>query len=666
VAAASTQFRTLFDLLTFRRRCFPVAQDYIGPITFLPRPQRAASATITPTMPTTTAPVDSFPQVADQIPADYTPSASAINDTVYLPAKPPRRVAHGFLTSCVAVAGRAVSLVVRYKVELAPAITTSSLTALGWWQHFTTASHYATGACTALAVAGAAVAAYGLERKHDRVTAGGAALAVAFGDIAAAAGGGPGAMSLTATAVSTALAYGAYVPWLIRHRTSHNPITAAVAPSVLSTAEPDAIEAPEGASITVTAAGPFYDNAIPYQDDTSKDIADPIRIGWDENGQPVHLTLLYRHTLIAGAADWGKSGILNLIIKKLIRKDHVELYGIDLKPGTPELGPWAPLFKKIASTPEEARDLLRAIKAEGDRRGAHLQQLSLTELTAGREPVRKWIPGKHGTSIYVITDELGELIRQDEQLRKEEAEYRKLDKENALPPEPAVTTLYESGLAVLRFLAIHFIAATQQPSARVFGGNTDMRGNYANRISTRAGEAGHAEFVFGKGCRGAGFVPEKLTRPGEFFLQSPEMPQIEPPRCRAEWVSDRDIAADVAHLHAVRKPVLPVGRFAPEGGTLHLLRQTTPPKPAGPPAPVYPDGTTVPRDEWPDLYRVFCRLCETNGAATKDDLVENGPFASRDTARRAMDVWVQRGVLVRKAGRTEQFYLPDADETRDA
>jgi hypothetical protein len=665
VAAASTQFRTLFDLLTFRRRCFPVAQDYIGPITFLPRPQRAASVTITPTMPTMTAPVDSFPQVADQIPADYAVSSPAINDTVYLPAKPPRRVAHGFLTSCVAVAGRAVSLVVRYKVELVPALTTSGLTALGWWQHFTTASHYATGACTALAVAGAAVAAYGLERKHDRVTAGGAALAVAFGDIAAAAGGGPGAMSLTATAVSTALAYGAYVPWLIRHRKDHKPITAAVAPNVVNTAEPDAIEAPDTDTIDVTAT-PFYANVIPYADETTDDITQPIRIGWDENGQPVHLTLLYRHTLVAGASDFGKSGIVNLIIKKLLKKQHTELFGIDMKPGAPELGPWAPKFKRLATTPEQARDLLQYVRAECDRRGAFLANLSAREMAAGRGPVRKWIPGVHGSAWWVVTDELAELIRQDEELRKQEAELRKLEPEFAGAPEQDIAITYESLLAIARFLGIQFVSATQQPSAQVFGGRTDARGNYANRISTRVGEAGHTPFIFGRGCTGKGWKPEELTRPGEFFLAAPEMPLIEPPRCRAEYVTDLDIAADVAHLHAARTPVIPVGRFAPDGATLHLLRPATPPKPAGPPAPVYPDGTTVPRDEWPDLYRVFCQLCAEQGHATKDDLVAAGPFASRDTVRRAMDVWVQRGVLVRKAGRTEQFYLPDADETRDA
>lgn len=93
----------------------------------------------------------------------------------------------------------------------------------------------------------------------------------------------------------------------------------------------------------------------------------------------------------------------------------------------------------------------------------------------------------------------------------------------------------------------------------------------------------------------------------------------------------------------------------------HLHRGHVPPKPAGPPPQTYPDGTTVGRDEWPDLYRVFCSLCADQGFATKEQLTDAGPFASRDTVRRAMEVWLRHDVRVRKAGRAEQFHLPHND-----
>jgi hypothetical protein len=75
----------------------------------------------------------------------------------------------------------------------------------------------------------------------------------------------------------------------------------------------------------------------------------------------------------------------------------------------------------------------------------------------------------------------------------------------------------------------------------------------------------------------------------------------------------------------------------------------------------YPDGSEVGRREWPDLYRVFEELCAEEGCATKETLTERGPFESRDTVRRALQVWLDHGVLVRKASRAEEFYLPATD-----
>jgi hypothetical protein len=405
---------------------------------------------------------------------------------------------------------------------------------------------------------------------------------------------------------------------------------------------------------------------IPYSDDGATSIADPLRLGVDEHGQPVHINLLYRHTLVAGASDWGKSGIINLIIKRLARRADVDIYGIDMKPGSVELGPWEPLMKKVAKGPEEARALLDWLGEESQRRGRILADLSAKELAAGREPVRKWIPGVHGNAIVVITDELAELIRQDEVLRKREAEERKItmkgisaedleamDIDDLIPRQP-VATQYESRLAIDRFLAMSYVSATQQPSRKVFGGSTDARGNYANRLSTRTGEAGHAPFIFGQGCQAKGWRPEELDLPGKFLLATPEPENERPRECRAEYVTDADIAADVSHLHA------------------RAIRHTTQPTPSNPydeytaptpnlaktpqPEPLYyPDGSPVGRDEWPDLYRAFQRL----GSATKDELTQAGNYSSRDTVRRALETWAQHGVLGRKEGRATRYYLPD-------
>jgi hypothetical protein len=625
-----------------------VAQHHPGPESWLPPVRRDHIVPIMTTNPTTTITLEPRPAettLYKAIPASSSPAT-----------KPSRQLGRRTIANCAAVARRTYSLVLRYRVELAPAGAIGSVTGLGWAQHLAGAGLGTVAAYTGLGVLSAAVAGIGLRSGHEKVLGAGAALTIVFGDIATATGAGIGATSLTAAAISSGIAYAGYVPWLVRHRKDSKPAVAPATTPEVNTTDASAIEPP---AIDITNT-PFYADAIPYSDDHSTNIADPIRIGWDEHGQPVHLTLLYRHTLVAGASDFGKSGVVNLIIKKLLRKKHVELYGIDMKPGAPELGPWAPKMRRLATTPEDARDLLQSIRAECDRRGAFLADLSAREMAAGRGPVRKWIPGVHGTAIVVVTDELAELIRQDEELRKLEAEAAKYD-EDAGPAEQKVSVTYESLLAIARFLAIQFVSATQQPSAKVFGGNTDARGNYANRLSTRVSDADHAQFVFGKSWKSSGFDPSRLSRPGEIFLAAADMPQSSPARIRVEYVTDLDIAADVAHLHGT-VPAQPLGRFAPQGQTrMHLVKQAEPPKPAGPPAPTYPDGSTVPRREWPDLYRVFEALCAEEGCATKETLTERGPFESRDTVRRALQVWLDHGVQVRKAGRTEEFYLPAVD-----
>lgn len=662
-----------------------MAQQHLGPV-LLPQPRRAPSTAMTnvTTMPTTnetTTPpiVETAGHIARAVaPATLAqPSSSPDFDSIYLPVAEKKTPAQRRLRAgCAIVARRTFSLVLRYRLELVPAAATGTVSTIGWAQHLAGAgAGAATGYAAATAVA-AGVSWIGLKVEKEHLHAISAGVGIALADAAVAVGGGIGGASLMATVVATGVGYAGWVPWLKEHRKHEREVEAAKAGKVVKGAVvPNAAPVDGAAGAPQLAANdafmapatatksPFYDDVIPFSlDGESDDINDPIRIGWDENGNPVLLTMLYRHTLVAGASDFGKSGIVNLIIKKLLRKKHVELYGIDLKPGAPELGSWAPLFKRIARTPEEVRELLDLLDAETKRRGAANEGRSQEAYASGRGPVRKWIPGDpnapkdspdygHGPAIFIVTDELGELIRQDDALRKIEAEMRKLDPES-YPLEQDLATRYESRLALDRFLAIQYVSATQQPSSRVFGGNTDARGNYANRISTRVGEAGHARLIFGEGCRGDGFVPEKLNRPGEFFLGASEMPLENPPRCRAEYVTDMDIAADVAHLH-VASPLEPQTR-------LHLVQQPSRP------TLCYPDGEPVGADGQPSLYRVFCRLCEERGSVTKDMLHREGPFDSRDTVRRAVDVWLEHGIVGEKEGAAWRYSLPAGDGEAEA
>ncbi|MGW5429973.1 FtsK/SpoIIIE domain-containing protein [Streptomyces sp. NPDC004059] len=593
---------------------------------------------------------------------------------------------------CATAVGRWVS---RRRYELTPAGGTSVLTILGLAQDgIGPALAYG-----ALAAASGAGAVLGLKHKNQLVTHVGAAGFIALGDITTAVAAGVSWPTVTAWALSTGAAYGVYGPWLATQRNARmklhvdtvkakgavpealgleaadpgltgaspeetalrrgfHALTGAVplavyafhrtadgswscilktppgrntAPNVLvkraaqlqaNMGTPGRLTLAEGPDandlVVKVAMSDALATTLAVTDTGVTTCREPVLLGRDEDGGEFLLRLLYRHTLVAGASDWGKSGIVNLILKRLNRCEDVDLYGIDMKPGAPELGPWRGRMKKLATTKEEARALLLWMRDECHRRGAVLEALSKQSMAEGRGPVRKWIPGVHGKAIFLVTDELAELVRQD----------------------PELAEIYESLLAIMRFLAMQCISATQQPSRKVFGGSTDARGNYGNRISTRAGEAGHAPLIFGQGCQKNGWRPELLDLPGKFLAQTPEH---DTPRVyRAEYVSDLDIAEEVGFYYSdVRdtepQPVLTdepwVEAFAP-------LR--------------FPDGSTVTAGQWPDLYRAFVSL---GGGATKKELAQTCGV-SRDTAMRAIDEWVRHGVLSRRDGRSERYYLP--------
>jgi hypothetical protein len=594
---------------------------------------------------------------------------------------------------CATTVGRWVS---RRRYELAPVGGTSLITTLGLAQDGTSAAV----AYGALAAGSGAAAVAGLKYKNPLVTHVGAAGFIALADITTAVTAGLSWPTATAWALSTGAAYGVYGPWLAQQRNARmklhvdtvkakgavpealgleaadpgltgaspeetalrrgfHALTGAVplavtafhrgpdgswscllktppgkntAPAVLAKRAQQLqanmgvpgrltlAEGPEANDLVVKVAMTDALAATLTVTDTGVTTCrEPVLLGRDEDGEAFLLRLLYRHTLVAGASDWGKSGIVNLILKRLNRCEDVDLYGIDMKPGAPELGPWAGRMEALARNAGQARELLEFIRHECDRRGAILAELSRQAMAEGRGPVRKWVPGEHGTAIFVVTDELAELVRQDDELAK----------------------LYESLLAIARFLAIQFVSATQQPSRKVFGGSTDARGNYANRISTRAGEAGHGPLIFGQGSQSKGWRPELLDLPGKYLAQTPEH---DTPRVyRAEYVSDTDIAAEVGFYYSDIKDTDEQPAITDEPWVQSFVD------------PKFPDGTPCTAGQWRDLYRVFAGM---EGGATKRELAEACGI-SRDTAMRAIDEWTKHGVLERRDGRSRRYYLPE-------
>lgn len=276
--------------------------------------------------------------------------------------------------------------------------------------------------------------------------------------------------------------------------------------------------------------GDPLDTAVPYESERGATFLDPVVVSRDEFGQPVAIEMAYSHTLIAGSSKFGKSTLVRLLAIRLAGRPDTVLYGVDMKPGSPELSPMRPILQDLASTPEEAHALMDWMRQELDERGAILAE----------DEAQEWIPERHGRpAVYVIVDEHAELVRQGDKGRKK---------------GERISDKVESFLALNRAYGIHMISATQQPSSGVFGGKTDARGNYAIRISTRMNDRAHAMFVFG---RASGYNPGDLSKPGEILVNTPDHGR--PFRSRVQWLRGEDFRREVARL-ARETAKAPVGK----------------------------------------------------------------------------------------------------------
>jgi S-DNA-T family DNA segregation ATPase FtsK/SpoIIIE len=256
---------------------------------------------------------------------------------------------------------------------------------------------------------------------------------------------------------------------------------------------------------------------IPWPGPVTRSVAQLAEIGISEDGRPVRVLLLRRNVLIGGIAGSGKSGVLNVIIAILAACRDVRLWGVDLKGGM-ELGPWAPVFERIAVRPEEANELFRDAVTELNNRAASMA-------ATGK---RTWEPTPENPALIIITDEHAELP-------EESHEY--------------ADSVARRGRAV----AVNLIAATQRPTQAAMGRNTAVRSQMDIRICLRVREPRDADLILGQGSLNSGWHAHKLTQPGEFLISDPE--HGTPERNRAYLVTDERRDTHAAR-YARPRPVL--------------------------------------------------------------------------------------------------------------
>ncbi|AGL16094.1 FtsK/SpoIIIE domain-containing protein [Actinoplanes sp. N902-109] len=224
--------------------------------------------------------------------------------------------------------------------------------------------------------------------------------------------------------------------------------------------------------------------AIPWPGPTSRSLADPIDLGVFEDATNVRVPLLRRHALIGGTTDSGKSGVLNVVLGNLAACSDVVLWGIDLKGGM-ELRPWAPCLARLATTSEEATQLLTDAVAVLDARAQ----------ASSHSNTRVWEPTPAAPALVVIIDEYAELA------------------DTAPDAMPYAESVARRGRAV----AVDLLAATQRPTQKAMGGGA-LRSQMSVRVCLRVRERRDVDLILDRGMLAAGWHAHTLDAPGKFYI----------------------------------------------------------------------------------------------------------------------------------------------------
>jgi FtsK/SpoIIIE family len=260
-------------------------------------------------------------------------------------------------------------------------------------------------------------------------------------------------------------------------------------------------------------------DAIVWPGPSVTTITEPIDLGPFEDASPATVLLLRRHGLIGGTTGSGKSGCVNVLMGNLTACKDAIIWAIDLKQGM-ELQPWADCIERLATTPTEARALLRDAAAVVQARAGYLTASGL----------RTWQPTAQMPALVVVIDEYAELA-------------------DTIPD----SLVHADSVARLgRAVAVTLIAATQRPTQQAMGQRA-IRSQMDVRIAFRVREKGDADLILGRGMRAAGWHADTLNAPGKFLISAPE--HDVPRRARAYLLTD-EIVDTTAAAHADSRPSL--------------------------------------------------------------------------------------------------------------
>jgi S-DNA-T family DNA segregation ATPase FtsK/SpoIIIE len=209
-----------------------------------------------------------------------------------------------------------------------------------------------------------------------------------------------------------------------------------------------------------------------------------------------------------------------------------------------ELGPWAPCIDRLATTPDEARQLLadavRVLEARAALLAEHGQ--------------RVWQPTAHMPALIIVIDEYAELSD---------------DAPDAIKHADSIA---RRGRAV----AVNLVAATQRPTQKAMGQGA-VRSQMDIRISFRVRERKDVDLILGQGMLAAGWHAHTLNAPGKFLIAAAELDT--PKRARAYLLTDETVEAAASYYADSRPPLDARSQQAIEDQDPHPERTVVPPDP---------------------------------------------------------------------------------------
>ncbi|MBC6470872.1 FtsK/SpoIIIE domain-containing protein [Actinomadura alba] len=269
-------------------------------------------------------------------------------------------------------------------------------------------------------------------------------------------------------------------------------------------------------------------SAIAWPGPSITSVTEPIDLGPFEDATAARFLLLRRHALIGGIAGSGKSGGINVLMGNLTACRDVVIWAIDLKRGM-ELQPWARCIDRLATTPEQARVLLRDAVAVLEARA---------EWLAGQGR-RVWEPTPDMPALVIVIDEYAELA-------------------DDVPDTAGHTdSIARRGRAV----AVTLVAATQRPTQKAMGKGA-VRSQMDVRVSFRVRERKDVDLILGQGMLTAGWHAHTLNAPGKFLISAPE--HDTPRRGRAYLLTDETVAHAVTEHASLRPSLDQISRTAIE------------------------------------------------------------------------------------------------------